>query len=174
MLIVTHSVGMFLISHGMHSITITLVHSFFAAAQERDRYMELVCCHSGPPHMIDQKDIFSTVLKLFDSQDIMKEYPMRITFKGELAVDTGGVFIEMIYAFWEVVYSRFCDGDALLVPLVHPGSDINVFSQLGKVLSHGYLQCEFLPLRITLHSQHWPLCYWEQCVYPTHSSFVHS
>ena len=73
---------------------------------------------------------------------------MRITFKGELAMDTGGVFREMISAFWEVVYSRFCDGDALLVPLVHPGSDINVFSQLGKVLSHGYLQCGFLPLRI--------------------------
>ena len=33
-------------------------------------------------------------------------------------------------------------------PLMHPGSDPSIFSTLGKVLSHGYLQCGFLPLRI--------------------------
>lgn len=35
-----------------------------------------------------------------------------------------------------------------IVPLMHPGSDPSIFSALGKVLSHGYLQCGFLPLRI--------------------------
>ena len=73
---------------------------------------------------------------------------MRISFKGELAIDTGGVFREMISVFWEVAYAKCCDGDNLLIPLIHPGSDASIFNTLGKVLSHGYLQCGFLPLRI--------------------------
>ena len=51
---------------------------------------------SGVPHIIDRKDIFSTVLQLFDSENIVREYPMHISFKGEIAVDTGGVFREMV------------------------------------------------------------------------------
>ena len=73
---------------------------------------------------------------------------MRISFEGESAIDTGGVFREMLSAFWEVAYSRCCDGDTLLVLLLHPGSDTNLFRKLGRILSHGYLQCGFLPLRI--------------------------
>ena len=46
------------------------------------------------------------------------------------------------------MYTKCCDRDTLFVPLVHPDSDTKVFSTLGKVLSHGYLQCGFLPLKI--------------------------
>lgn len=54
----------------------------------------------------------------------------------------------MISAFWEIAYTKCCDGDSLLVPLMHLGLDSNIFTRLGHVLSHGYLQCGFLPLKI--------------------------
>jgi len=98
--------------------------------------------------MINRNDVYQDVLQLFDSDQVMREYPLRIMFKGELAVDTGGVCRDMFSAFWEVAYTNCCDGDSLLVPLVHPGSDCDIFSKIGRILSHGYLQCGFLPLRI--------------------------
>ena len=52
------------------------------------------------------------------------------------------------WSLWEVVYAKCCDGDTLLVSLMHPGSDPSIFSTLRKVLSHGYLQCGLLLLRI--------------------------
>ena len=90
----------------------------FTAAEERDEFMKSVCSQSEAPHVIDRKDLFNAVLQLFDSEEIMRVYPLRISFRGELAIDTGGVFREMISAFWEVAYSQICDGDTLLVPLM--------------------------------------------------------
>ena len=43
---------------------------------------------------------------------------------------------------------KCCDGDSLLVPLIHPGSDTSMFTKLARILSHGYMQCGFLPLKI--------------------------
>ena len=40
---------------------------------------------------------------------------------------------------------KCCDGDSLLVPLIHPGSDTSMFTKLSRILSHGYMQCGFLP-----------------------------
>ena len=55
---------------------------------------------------------------------------------------------EMVSAFWEIAYKLCCDGDSLLVPLLHPGSNADMFTKLGRILSHGYMQCGFLPLKI--------------------------
>ena len=110
--------------------------------------MSSMCSSSGPPHEIDRENLFNSVLHLFSSDDITKEYPLRIRFKGELAIDAGGVMRDMVSAFWEIAYEKCCDGDSLLVPLIHPGSDVSVFTKLGRILSHGYMQCGFLPLKI--------------------------
>ena len=121
---------------------------FLTVAEERDKFMTSVCSPSGAIREIERANLFSTVLQLFASEDVTREYPLRIRFKGELAIDAGGVFREMVSAFWEIVYTKCCDGDSLLVPLVHPGSDAGMFTKLGRILSHGYMQCGFLPLRI--------------------------
>lgn len=118
------------------------------AEEERDHFMSSMCSSSGPPHEINRGDLFNNVLHLFASDDITKEYPLRIRFKGELAIDTGGVMRDMVSAFWEIAYEKCCDGDSLLVPLIHPGSDTSMFTKLGRILSHGYMQCGFLPLKI--------------------------
>ena len=110
--------------------------------------MTSVCSPSGAIRNIDRANVFSNVLQLFSSEEVTKEYPLRVRFHGELAIDTGGVFRDMISAFWEIAYTKCCDGDSLLVPLMHPGLDSDIFTRLGRVLSHGYLQCGFLPLKI--------------------------
>ena len=77
---------------------------FSTAAKERDQYMSSVSFKSGVPHIIDRNDIFSSVLQLFDSEDIMREYRMRIGFKGELAVDTGFFSRNFVYVLGSCVH----------------------------------------------------------------------
>lgn len=61
-----------------------------------------VCSPSGAIRNIDRANVFSNVLQLFSSEEVTKEYPLCVRFHGELAIDTGGVFREMISAFWEI------------------------------------------------------------------------
>jgi hypothetical protein len=71
-------------------------------AEERDKFMTSVCSPSGAIRNIDRANVFSNVLQLFSSEEVTKEYPLCVRFHGELAIDTGGVFREMISAFWEI------------------------------------------------------------------------
>ena len=110
--------------------------------------MVSVCRVACNVHTINRKSVYDDVLLLFENDEILKEFPLTISFANELAVDTGGVCREMFSAFWEAAYRVCCDGDSLLVPRLHPGLDSNVFAKLGRILSHGYLLCGFLPLRL--------------------------
>ena len=65
----------------------------------------------------------------------------------EEAVDDGGVQRDMFSAFWVDAYSHLFEGAK--TPMVQPGIDIGTFS---KLVSHGYLACGFLPVRIALPS----------------------
>ena len=48
---------------------------------------------------------------------IIKEIPLHISFKGEKAIDAGGVSREMFSAFFEAVYAKYFDGAGLLCPV---------------------------------------------------------
>lgn len=76
------------------------------------------------------------------------EFPFRVQFVGEKAIDIGGVSRDMLSAYWEEVYKRFFDGLTLVTPAVHPHMDLSVLPTVGKILSHGYLVSGFLPVRI--------------------------
>ena len=54
----------------------------------------------------------------------------------------------MFSSFWEEAYLKNFDGESLLVPAVHPNTDIATFPILGTVLSHGFMACGYLPVRI--------------------------
>ena len=54
----------------------------------------------------------------------------------------------MFSAFWEQAYYRAFDGGSTLIPATHPQMDQSVFPILGTILSHGYVTCGFLPIRI--------------------------
>ena len=81
-------------------------------------------------------------------EDIQNEYPFRIQFTNERAIDTGGVCRDMYSCFWEQAYIKHFDEDRLLIPAVHANSQISVFPVLGTILVHGFFACNFLPVRL--------------------------
>ena len=60
-------------------------------------------------------------------------------------MDTGGVSRDMFSAFWKEAYVLHFDGETLLVPAVHPNSDVSTFPVLGTIIAHGFMVC---PIRI--------------------------
>lgn len=74
---------------------------------------------------------------------------MFVSFTGEEAVDFGGVSRDFFSGFWEEAYKKMFDGAALLTPACHADVDVDQFEVLGRILSHGYLCCGFIPTRIT-------------------------
>ena len=56
-----------------------------------------------------------TSLKPGNLYDILKEFPFRIRYEDERAVDTGGVCRDMFSAFWEEAHRKHFDGEKLLV-----------------------------------------------------------
>lgn len=67
-------------------------------------------------------------------------------FDGERAVDCGGVSRDMFAGFWEQLYGNLFDGSTLLTPVLHPQVDMSIL--LGRILSHGFFACGFIPVRI--------------------------
>ena len=112
--------------------------------------MKSIKATQGEKHIINRCKIFEDVIKLYEEGEIIREFPTFIQFKDEAAIDAGGVTREMYSAFWQSAYSLLCDGANIVVPIIHPQSDMAVLPAVGKVISHGYLASGFLPLRIAL------------------------
>ena len=111
---------------------------FFAAREQVDRFVStLQTCSSGTKHIISRSNV---ILNLFSSEEILKEFPLRIKYDTEIAYDTGGVLRDMS-AFWE---QELFDGGAVLTPLLHAQVDMTTFPLLGKILSHGYFVAGYL------------------------------
>lgn len=111
--------------------------------------MKSLGCGEGSPHLIRREHIYEDVIKLYrDFQRIADEFPFRIAFDDELAVDTGGVARDLFSGFWNVACKKHFDGASggSLVPAIHPHVDMGIFPILGSIISHGYLACGFLPI----------------------------
>lgn len=93
----------------------------------------------SPPHSINRANILEDVFALFENSHVLKDYPLKIRFVNEIAIDTGGVCRDMLDEFWQAAFAKFFDGSTLLVPAVHAQSDMSAFCILGTILSHGYL-----------------------------------
>ena len=48
------------------------------------------------------------------------------------------------------VYAHLFDGSSLLVPMISPQHNSSAWPVLGGILSHAYLACGFLPVRVAL------------------------
>ena len=73
---------------------------------ERIAYMQSLPLLPGCIHYVRRINIFNDVLKVYSEWSILEEYPIRISFENELAIDQGGVTREMFAAFWEECYSQ--------------------------------------------------------------------
>lgn len=118
--------------------------------EERMKYMEQIQAEFGKEHCIERRKVYQDVLDLYRENEIVNECPIYITFKGERAVDNGGVQRDMLSSFWEVAYNTLFEGANLLTPMIHPQTDLDVFPIIGRILSHGYLVTGILPVRIAL------------------------
>ena len=102
------------------------------------------------PHAVHRSGIFNDVISLYQNnhEQILQEYPFRIIFIDEKALDLGGVARDMFSAFYEAAFERLFDGSSLLCPIVHPEMDASVLATLGFIISHAYLMTGLLPVRI--------------------------
>ena len=105
---------------------------------------------SGPTHTISRATLYEDCLNLYKSQlsTLIEEYPFHVGFTNEMAIDTGGVARDMFSGFWECTYINDFDGGSTYVPNIHPHTNLSKYKVFGAVLSHGYLSCGFLPVRI--------------------------
>ena len=104
--------------------------------------------HEGEPRCVQRATIYSDVLGMYmkNLEDIQSEYPFRIQFINERAIDTDGVCRDLYSCFWEHAYVKHFDGDKLLIPAIHASSQTSVFPILGTILVHGFFACNFLPV----------------------------
>ena len=79
----------------------------------------------------------------------MKEHPFRVKFQGERAIDIGGV-ARYVFGinFYEEVYQQMFEGGSVMVPAILLHIDTSKWSLLGTIISHAYLICGILPIRI--------------------------
>lgn len=100
--------------------------------------------------MIRREEIYSDVLGLYnDFSRLSKEFPFRVAFEDEIAVDSGGVLRDMFSGFWDVIFKAFFDGAGSLIPATHPNVDMSILPVIGRIMSHGYITCGFLPVHIS-------------------------
>ena len=106
----------------------------------------------GDPHKVDRSAIFDSVTSIYKKASPLQQYPFRVKYEGERAVDTGGVARDMFSAFFDEVYNKMFDGASLLVPALLPHIDMDNWPLLGTIISHAYLACGILPIRMAFPS----------------------
>lgn len=112
--------------------------------------MKSIDVKEGGEHIISRNNVYNDVISLYREDEIIGEYPITISFIGELAVDLGGVQRDMFSSFWNEAYLKLFEGSTVLIPMIHPQSDLTHFNILGKIVSHGYLVTGILPIRVAL------------------------
>ena len=124
------------------------------ADEERVAFVRTLSPRSGMTHMVNRENIFESVTTLYREkrEQILGEYPFRVRFMNEKAIDVGGVSRDMFAAFYEQAYLKVCDGNNLLMPVIHPHLDMSSLVDIGTIFSHAYMVCGMLPVRIAFPS----------------------
>ena len=106
--------------------------------------------HQGLSRPLRREMICEDMLQMYknDHPKLLEEFPFRVQYVWEKAVDTGGVCRDAFSLFWKKAYLQYFDGESLLIPAVNPNTDLSTLTLLGSVLSHGYMVCGYLPIRI--------------------------
>ena len=89
---------------------------------------------------------------MYHEGEVVQDYPLHIKYQGEKAIDYGGVQRDLFSAFWSDTYSRLFEGAKTLIPMVPPSMALSVYPIIGRIISHGYIPCSFLPVSIALPS----------------------
>ena len=108
----------------------------FLAETERMRFINTLSLKEGLSHQVTRNDIYGSVLALFTTnhEALLSEYPLRIHFSGERAVDEGGVSRDLFSAFFEALYVKYFDGASLLYPSVNPHVRVSKLRTIGLIV----------------------------------------
>ena len=142
---------MMIITLIMHTYIHMHIHIIYAVDELREKFMcDTLTTRHGGPRPVKRERIYEDVIETYQDNltDLLEEYPFRIRYENERAVDTGGVCRDMFSAFWEEACMKHFDGEQLLVPAIHPNADMALFPILGTILSQGFMVSGFLPVRI--------------------------
>ena len=122
----------------------------FTAESTRKEFMTSLESPRGMLHVIDRTTVYDDVLSLYrkELEKVTLEYPFWVHFKGEIAIDVGGVTRDMFSAFFAEAYLRLFDGACLLYPAMHASVSMETFPLLGAIISHAYLVAGVFPDRI--------------------------
>ena len=91
-----------------------------------------------------------SVLTLYSDEEVALEYPLVIKFKDLDAIDAGGVQWGMFTLFWDSWYTKCFEGGSVLAPILRAQVDYNSLVTIGCIMSHSYLACGILPIKINL------------------------
>ena len=119
----------------------------FLAEQECQTFLQSFC-KPGQTHSICRSHLYDDTLCLFSEDSPTNEYPFSVKYEGEIALDCGGVARDLLSGFWEEATRKVFDGCNLLIPTISPEVNIQVFPIMGRLLSHGFLACSYLPVVI--------------------------
>ena len=99
--------------------------------------IESISTHQGLPRTVEREKLFLDVLAMYreHKEELFGEFPLRVKYRFENAVDTRGVCRDMFSAFWEETYIEF-EGEWLVIPSVRPGVDMTKFKLVGTILVH--------------------------------------
>ncbi len=135
--------------HNSHCTVMTVLWLSVVAENEREKFaVDNFTLPEGTPRCVSRSNLYDDVVKVFMDEHIIIEYPLRIKFEEERAMDCGGVSRDMLSGFWEEAYQKLFDGCQLMTPVIHPQVDMKVLPIIGRILSHGYIASGFLPVRI--------------------------
>ena len=100
-------------------------------------------------HLISRKDVYNDLITLYSKEaKVVLEYPLRIKFKDEKAINAGGVSRDSFSAFFDEAYCHLFDGSSFLHPATHACVDMSSFTILGAIMSHAYLTVGVFPDRL--------------------------
>ena len=123
---------------------------FFVAEAERNEFMTSLELQRGIRHVINRATLYDNVLSLYNTKldKVINEYPFRVQFEGEMAVDVGGVTRDLFSEFFAEMYLHLFDGMCLLYPAMHASVNMATFKTVGAVISHAYLVSGVFPDRV--------------------------
>ena len=98
---------------------------------------------------IQRENILEELLQIYDNKSIVNDQ-LNVKFKGEAALDFGGVTMDLISTFWDAAFSAYFEGDTIKIPFVPPlkhQERKGVFPKLGRILYHGWRLTKQIPVR---------------------------
>ena len=88
-------------------------------------------------------------MDLYDECTIL-DYKLNVKFDGESGLDFGGLTTDLFTSFWDAAFEAYFEGDTVKVPFVRPQQQLEsrpVFEKLGRILYHGWLLTNQIPVR---------------------------